>query len=248
MPVATAKPDKHGSSKPPKDDTKLKPTNVQKPVPVAAAPEPAPAPAPAPDKGGGVPDSKAAMAAYKNRDFATAKKAYLAEAMNAKDGATSQKLIAASKQVENIANLITAAGNDEKSAPDKAAKEYEDAIALDQKISKGALGSFLKSKIGGISVQAAKQAFSNQKFDQAYTLALQAQKAGAADAGGVLKQLNDKAGELVAKAQGMQKTQPDEAKKLARQVQKMVPAGSPNYTKAYQIVNSSGAPRRDEDE
>lgn len=224
-----------------KEEKPTKPVAVAKPVPIPAPVEEKP------EKGGaaGAADSKAAMAAYKNRDFVGAAKAYRLESMSKADGS---KLIASAKQVDQIKDLIERAGNEEKSAPEKAVKTYEEAIAADQKFSKGVHAAFLKSKIGGIALLSAKTAFSNAKYEQAYTLALSAQKSGSSEASGLLKQLDQKAAEMVSKAQSMQKSNPEEAKKLARQVQKMVPSGSANFVKAYQLVNSAGAPKRDEDE
>lgn len=230
------------ASKATKDDSKMKPVNVMKSNPTAP---PVVVEEKAPAGGGAAADSKAAMALYKNRDFVGAAKTYRMEAMLVKDAS---KLLATAKQVEGVRDLLDRAGNEEKSTPDKAVKTYEEAIAADQKLSKGVLASYIKGKIGGMSLNTAKSAFAAGKYEQAFQLAMSAQKAGSPDAGAVLKQLDQKAGEILGKAQAQQKTNPAEAKNLARQVQKMVPSGSQNYIKAYQIVNSSGAPRRDEDE
>ena len=73
------------------------------------------------------------------------------------------------------------------------------------------------------------------------------QKSGG-DAGAVMKQLEQKASELVNQGVAAQKTNVGQAKQLWRGVLKMVPSSSPNYTKAYSLLNAASPQRRDEDE
>jgi hypothetical protein len=108
-------------------------------------------------------------------------------------------------------------------------------------------GSFFKQKIGHVELAAAQQAFTGGKYDQAYQAVLLAQKYGAGD-GGILKQLEAKAGELVQKGQSVQKSNLNQAKTYWRMVTKMVPTSSPIYAKAYTLINNTGTAHKDEDE
>ena len=89
--------------------------------------------------------------------------------------------------------------------------------------------------------------FSQGNYEAAYQAALAAQRGGG-DMSSVFKQLEQKAGELVAQGMATQKSNLPQAKQSWRSVLKMVPASSPNYTKAYSLLNSASTPRRDEDE
>jgi hypothetical protein len=191
-------------------------------------------------------DSKNAMALYKNKDFAGAVKAARVESMSqqGKQYEKTQALMNALKSVEAAYERATA---EEASRPAEAVKDYNEAMALDQKLSHGVHGAFFKQKIGKVQLTAAQQAFQGGKYDQAYQSVLLAQKFGAGD-GGMLKQLESKAGELVQKGQGLQKSNLQQAKQLWRMACKMVPTSSPIYAKAYGLINNSSGPARDEDE
>jgi hypothetical protein len=191
-------------------------------------------------------ESKGAMALYKNKDFAGAVRASRLEAMSqsGKQADKSMALMFALKAVEAAYDRATA---EEASRPSEAVKDYTDAMALDQKLSKGVHAAFFKQKIGKVQLAAAQQAFSGGKYDQAYQAVLLAQKYGAGD-GGMMKQLESKAAELVQKGQSMQKSNLAQAKTLWRMVTKMLPTSSPNYAKAYGLINNASGPARDEDE
>jgi hypothetical protein len=191
-------------------------------------------------------ESKGAMALYKNKDFAGAVRASRLEAMSqsGKQADKSMALMFALKAVEAANDRATA---EEASRPSEAVKDYTEAMALDQKLSKGVHAAFFKQKIGKVQLAAAQQAFSGGKYDQAYQAVLLAQKYGAGD-GGMMKQLESKAAELVQKGQSMQKSNLAQAKTLWRMVTKMLPTSSPNYAKAYGLINNSSGPARDEDE
>jgi hypothetical protein len=62
------------------------------------------------------------------------------------------------------------------------------------------------------------------------------------------KKLEAKANELIAAGQKVIKTNAPQAKSHWRTVIKMVPAGSPVYLKAYQLLNNAAGSGRDEDE
>ena len=80
-----------------------------------------------------------------------------------------------------------------------------------------------------------------------WAAAKEAARSGAGD-GGLMKQLENKAADLVQKGQAVQKSNVVQAKQYWRTVIKMVPNTSANYAKAYQLLNNAGGPHRDEDE
>jgi tetratricopeptide (TPR) repeat protein len=192
------------------------------------------------------PDSKSGMAAYRARDFAGAVKALRTEA-SGQPAKQAQRTIDFANQVQNLKQMVDRAVSDEAKSPGQAAKDYEEALQLDGRIAKGVHAAYFKSKIGKLDLSFAQQAFQQGKFDVASQAAQSAQKYGAGD-GGIPKQLEAKAGELVQKGQALQKTNIAQAKTYWRMVIKMVPIGSPSYTRAYSLLNNSTATRRDEDE
>jgi hypothetical protein len=234
--VASAKPDKHHHTK---DDGPVglikigggdsAPSKPAKEEPVAA-----------PVASGN------ALALYKSKDFDGAMKAYRLEGMKYV-GAKSQQFIDTANQVKQLKTSLDKAAGEESSAPQAAVKDYEECLALDSKISKGVHAGFIKQKIGKAQVAVASSSFSAGKYESAFASAQVAQKYGA-DAGSILKQLESKASELTSKGEGMKKSNLAGAKALWRQVIKMVPSSSPSYIKAYGLINSAGANRKDEDE
>ena len=193
------------------------------------------------------PDAKAGMAAYKARDFAGAVKLLRAESMKQASEKQALKTLDFANQVAQLQQLVERASGDETKNAAQSVKEYEQAIALDQKLARGMHTAYFKSRIGGLGVQAAKQAFAAGKYEEAYAAAVAAQKGGG-DAGALMKQLEQKASELVSQGVSVQKSNVGQAKQYWRTVLHMVPSSSPNYTKAYSLINSASAPKRDEDE
>lgn len=202
-----------------------------------------------PAKGGAVaqPDSKAGQAAYKAREFQLAYKAYIQDSMRQNEN-QARKTIEYANQVRTLQQLVEHAAADEAKQPAQAVKEYDQAIALDQKLSKGVHTAFLRQRISGIGAQAAKSAMSAGNYEQAFQAAQAAQKSGVPEAGAILKQLDQRANEMIWQGQGLQKSNVGQAKQLWRTVLKMVPPSSPTYTKAYSLLNNVSTPKRDEDE
>ena len=192
------------------------------------------------------PSSKAGMAAYKARDFAAAAKLIRQESMTLGEK-QAMKTLEYANQVQQLQLLVEKAAGDESKNASSSVKEYEQAISLDQKLSKGVHAAYFKQRLGGLGVQAAKQSLAAGKYEEAYQSASAAQKSGA-DASAVMKQLEQKASELVGQGVSAQKSNLGQAKQYWRTVLKMVPSSSPNYTKAYSLINSATAPKRDEDE
>jgi tetratricopeptide (TPR) repeat protein len=232
-PEKVAKTEKHRNAPPPKDEL----------APIKVKPEKTP-PASA---GGGGTLSGAVLAAYKSKDFATADRLERIEAVKQTNPKESAKTLETANQIRALKALLDKAEADESKAPEAALKEYNDAIAIDARLGKGVHAAFLKQKVGKAEVAAAQAAFNAGKYDVAYSTVTSAQRHGAGD-GGLLKQLDAKAGELVAKGQGLAKSNVNQAKTYWRMVVHMVPTTSPNYAKAYSLLNAGGGPHKDEDE
>lgn len=225
----------------------VKEDDTPRPTKVAATPKATPAPPP--DKGApaaGLDTAKGAMALYKNKDFAGAIKAATVEAMS-QSPKQSDKTMALVTQIKMLRADYDRAVAEEGSRPAEAVKDYNEAMAIDAKVGKGVHASFFKGRIGKVQLSSAQQAFAAGKYDQAYSSVQLAQKYGAGD-GGMLKQLESKAGELVSKGQSVQKSNAAQAKTYWRQVLKMVPTSSPTYAKAYGLVNAASGAHKDEDE
>jgi tetratricopeptide (TPR) repeat protein len=223
-----------------RDDIDLAPVKV--PPPSSKTPKEAPPPASSP--GGAV--SGSALAAYKNRDFAGAEKAYRVEALNL-PAIQAQKSIEKANQVRQLKQVVDRASSEEGKQFDAAIKDYEEAMSLDGKLGKGMHAAFFKQKIGKMQQSQAQSAYAAGKYEQAFAAAQTASKYGAGD-GGVLKLLEGKAGELVQKGIAVQKSNPPQAKTYWRTVIRMVPTTSVNYAKAYQLLNNGGGSHKDEDE
>jgi hypothetical protein len=122
---------------------------------------------------------------------------------------------------------------------------YQQALALDAAVGGGTHAAYFKQQAGKLAKEAARQAFTQQRFDQAFEMGKLAQRFG--DDGGVLAQLKTKASELNSKAASMQKSNPSGAKTLWRVVVRMVPPGDPAYVAATKGLASAGSKDEDED-
>lgn len=223
-----------------RDDIELAPVKVPPPSTKTTKETPAPAALP----GGAV--SGSALAAYKNRDFAGAEKAYRQEALT-QQAVQAQKSIEKANQVRQLKQVVDRASSEEGKQFDAAIRDYEEAMSLDAKLGKGMHAAFFKQKIGKMQQSQAQSAYAAGKYEQAFAAAQTATKYGAGD-GGVLKLLEGKAGELVQKGIAVQKSNPPQAKQFWRTVIRMVPTTSVNYAKAYQLLNNGSGAHKDEDE
>ncbi len=199
---------------------------------------------PVPAGGGAVGGS--AMALYKAKDFAAAEKAMRQESVS-QPQKQFQKTIETANQIRQLKQVVDRASGEEGTKPDLAIKDYEEALALDAKLGHGMHAAFFKGKVGKLQQSFGLQAFGQGKFDVAFAAAKEAARSGAGD-GGLMKQLENKAADLVQKGQAVQKSNVVQAKQYWRTVIKMVPNTSANYAKAYQLLNNAGGPHRDEDE
>jgi len=228
------KPTKLGSSKSKDDDGDL--AIVKVPGGGSTAPKETPIPAGAAGNG---------MALYKAKDFENAARAFRTEAL--RNPAQTDKLIAVAKKVSDMKTALDHAASVESSNPAQAMKDYETALGIDAAVGKGMHAAFIKQKMGKAQLASAQQAFSGGKYEIAYQTMQAAVKAGAGD-GGLAKQLETKATELVNKGVAAQKSNPNQAKDLFRTVVRMVPPTSPSYVKAYGLLNNASAKKKDEDE
>jgi hypothetical protein len=219
-----------------KDDDDFAPVKVNKKDAAAAAPA----------SKVDAPSSAQASAAYKARDFANAERLYRMESRN-QPLKQMEKTVAFANQVRDLKAVLDKAAVDEGKNAAAAVSDYEAAMAIDGRIGKGQHASFFKQKIGKLQIPLAQQAFSQGKYEQAYSAVQAAQKSGAGD-GGMLKQLEAKAKELTDKGAAVQKSNPGQAKSYWHQVIKIVPSSSPSYARAYQLLNAGGTGRKDEDE
>jgi hypothetical protein len=191
-------------------------------------------------------EAKGAMAAYRARDFEGAIKACRLEAAS-QPPKQSERTLALLNQIRTVQQATERAAAEEQRSPDEAVKDYGEAMKADQALSHGAHTAFFKQKIGKLELSSAQAAFQQGKYEQAYQAVQLAQKNGAGD-GGLSRQLEAKANELLAKGQAVQKTNLPQAKTYWRQVLRMVPNSSPIYGKTYGLLNNTGGPHRDEDE
>jgi hypothetical protein len=187
-----------------------------------------------------------AMGAYKNRDFVEAERLMRVEASQqpAKSG---QRSIDVANQIKQLKGLVDTASAEEGKNPGAAIKAYDQAIALDARLARGALGGALRQRQGRAQLGYAQQTFAQGKFEETARAVQTAQKLGAGD-GGMGKQLEVKAAELVQRGQSLAKSNPAQAKTLWRTVTKMVPASSPAFLQAYKLLNNTGTGKSDEDE
>ena len=188
-----------------------------------------------------------AMGAYKSRDFVEAERVMRAEA--AQQGATpaGQRATEIANSVKQLKQLVDGATADEARNPTAAVKSLEQALALDAKLGRGALASFLKARLGSASLAAAQQTFALGKFEETVKMVQLAQRSGAGD-GGMSRQLELKANELVQKGQAAAKSNPAQAKQYWRTVLKIVPSSSSSYVQAYKLLNEGTRGGSDEDE
>ena len=211
-------------------------------APIKVPPQTRPTPVASGGSGG---LSAAGLALYRNRDFAGAEKLTRQESVN-QPQKQFQRSIDAAGQLKQLKTIVDRAGSEEAQKPDAAIRDYDEALAIDGKIGHGALGGYFKQKIAKLQIAYAQQAFAKGQFEVAYSAAKEAQRSGSD--GGMLKQLENKAAELVQKGQSVQKSNVNQAKVYWRQVLRMVPQTSPTYAKAYQLLNNSVGQHRDVDE
>ena len=190
--------------------------------------------------------SRPGLAAYRNKDFATAEESFRLDAKSQPPG-RAQKFTELADQLKSMRAALEAAQAEESRNPESAARAYDIAINIDKNIAHGLQSAFLHSKAAKIQLALAQSALSQGRLEVAYKAATEAQKGGVGD-GGVLKQLEGKAADLVAKGVAVQKSNVGQAKTFWRTAYKIVPETSPNYKKAYELLNNASAAHRDEDE
>jgi pSer/pThr/pTyr-binding forkhead associated (FHA) protein len=192
--------------------------------------------------------SKAAIAAYRNRDWGPAFKA----AKDLAAASTGRK----QKSAEALAEAIRKVGQnwlraERAGSGSLTLKYYAEALKYDRKISrKGYHQAELKKRIYDTARREATSALARQQYTSAYSAYKMARKYGPEDATlrRVMSSLEKKASALFTKGYTKRGTNIAYARKLWQQVLKMVPPSSQVYQKAYTWLNNSAPSYDDEDE
>ncbi len=100
---------------------------------------------------------------------------------------------------------------------------------------------YFRRKLSALASAEARRLLDEGHYEPAYQAARAARKYGAAEPE-LFSRLEAKAGELVERGQGLEKSDLEQARSCWRTVLKMVPPTSPLYAKAYSLLNS---PRSD---
>jgi tetratricopeptide (TPR) repeat protein len=199
-----------------------------------------------PSHGGGGSLSGAALTAYRAKDFGGADRAMRIESTHQ---ATKQalKTIELANLIRQLKQTLDRADGEEGKNPGAAARDLGAALSLDAKISRGVHAGWLKARLGRVQLANAQGAFRQGHYDVAYQAVTSAEKLGAGD-GGLRRQLETKASELVQRGQSLQRSNVNQAKQYWRMVMHMVPSSSATYAKAYSLLNNAAAKQQDQDE
>ncbi|MCC6751579.1 MAG: FHA domain-containing protein [Deltaproteobacteria bacterium] len=192
---------------------------------------------------------KAALALYKKAQWGPAYQA-LKDAAQGQKGKKRSAVEALAETVRRVGQVMMRAQSALGQDPSQAVKYLQEAQLLDRKIQKGMHQGTIKAQLGRVAAAQASAALARGQYPAAYAAVKTARQAGSHDPslGKVLKALEQRAGELVAKGLSLKGSKPGEARQLWAQVLRMVPASHAAYQKAYSLLNSSGPGHQDEDE
>lgn len=196
--------------------------------------------------GGGGALSGAALSAYRAKDFGGADRAMRIESTH-QSTKQALKTIELANQIRQLKQTLDRADGEEGKNPSAAARDLTAALSLDAKISRGVHAGWLKARLGRVQLSNAQSAFRQGHYDVAYRAVSVAEKLGAGD-GGLRRQLETKASELVQRGQSVQRSNLNQAKQYWRMVMHMVPSSSSTYAKAYSLLNNAAAKQQDQDE
>lgn len=180
--------------------------------------------------------ARAVLAPYRARDFLAAEKACRLLALN-QVGARAQTTVEVADELKALRLMTTEAAGSEATEPAQAIERYESALAVDAKLSHGAHAVYFRRKLSALASAAARRLFDEGRYEPAYQAARAAHKYGAAQPA-LFAQLETKAGELVERGQGLEKSDLEQARGCWRTVLKIVPPTSPLYAKAYSLLNN----------
>jgi hypothetical protein len=192
---------------------------------------------------------KAALAAYKGKDFEKA--ADLLRNAGAKDPAAADRLNVVARDYASVGSNMTKGDASNATAPTAAMYAYQEALKADMRSGKGAHATYLRGQIAKLAPKAAISFMQQGKFEQARQACDAAVNYGVGNDSVILKvrqMLEGKAKEIYNKGVSLEKSSPAEAKNQYRRVLKMVPADSPWYTKAYAALNKPSANNHDDED
>ena len=215
----------------------------EKEKPGKAEPEERPSPS-------GPVNDKVAMGHYRAREWGMAIATLKAMAEKQK-GKAQAKTLALAEDIRKMGQTFNRAEAEAGKNGVAAIRGYEQAVALDRRIGKGAHGPSLTQKLAKLSRAEAQKALSGGKYELASELVRTAQRYGGDDAQtrAVTQGLEAKAKELFERGYQIKGQKPEEARGLWRRVLKMVPSSSQWYGKAQRyLTETGGARQRDEDE
>lgn len=203
------------------------------------------------DGGGGsgvAGSSKQFMAFYRARNFSAAH-AELRRALEAQKGKKAKKTQALISKVKKIQALFSRAEAEQHSNSLSSMRAYLKVASLDKSVSRGVHASYIRGKLGKVSLAAAGSAFSRGQYELCYYAVRVAQQNGGAQSqvSRILKQLEDKATQLFKNGYVVKDSNPGRAKAIWRSVTKMVPASSDIHQKAKKYLNEISGKKKEEE-
>ena len=219
-PVAEAPPQPEPKKPEPKPEPKVKKAEV-KPEPK----KPEPKAEPAGGGAGDLPSNKAALAAYKNRDFAGA--------IGAMKAVKAPKAAATVKDLEDLRTQNDKAAKAEGSKPSDALAAYQSAAAIDKRLG-GGLASYFSGKVSAMQSKAGG--------------GTTAKPAAAASGGDPAK--DAQADQMLAQAKSLVAKDPSKAKLLCRKVMQLYGSSpkNPKVQQAFTLLNSIKGGKDDDDD
>ncbi|MCS6912257.1 MAG: FHA domain-containing protein [Myxococcota bacterium] len=204
--------------------------------------KPTPTPAPEPIlPGGDLFTNKGALLAYRSRDFAGAINA-MQNFAKINRGATQARAQATIRDIEQVRGLLDKASKLEAQHPAGALAAYNEALALDRRISGGALASFLEAKISALGPRA-KSTPGRPGQTPLTSPTPSPTPTAAADPA-----RDAKADQFLQQARALAQRDPTQAKVLCRKAMNLYHPNTnhPKYQQAYQLMKSIQS--RDDDE
>ncbi|MCG8418639.1 MAG: FHA domain-containing protein [Proteobacteria bacterium] len=177
---------------------------------------------------------KSAQDQYRARKFNVASKILRSAAgdLSAKQGA---KLRTMAANYQRVAGELRKGKQLASSKPIDAMRSYERALRLDKRYGRGAHSWFIRTKLTAVTPRAAAAYMSRKSYEAAKETADKAAQYGASSNSAVKRirqQLERKASELFKNGLRIERTRPDEARRLYTRVLKIVPPSSSWHQKA----------------
>jgi hypothetical protein len=130
------------------------------------------------------------------------------------------------------------------------ASQLRTAIRLDDGISGGHFGDPLRARLVDASLVAARSALQRNDYQRGCRAVRDALRADSSNRAALdlSRQCSRQAAQMLSEARGKERSRPQEALSLYRQITNIVPSNDPSYQPAYQAKNRLAAQLRDEDE